>query len=94
MQVRVRIDSLLTPSPERLFLTPRILRLTRTDEPSDPTPRNFSVQRLQEATDQISMSPEQRKLLKQLYRLREDEQAYEEGGKGKADVPKMHHGQD
>ncbi|KAL8927950.1 MAG: hypothetical protein Q9208_002025 [Pyrenodesmia sp. 3 TL-2023] len=71
---------------ERLFLTPRILRLTRTDEPTDPTPRNFSVKRLQEATDQISMSPEQRKLLKQLYRLREDEQAYEEGGKDADDV--------
>ncbi|KAL8764210.1 MAG: hypothetical protein Q9184_000179 [Pyrenodesmia sp. 2 TL-2023] len=71
---------------ERLFLTPTILRLTRTDDLSDPTPRNFSVQRLQEATDQIDMTPEQRKLLKQLYRLREEEQAYEEGGKDADDV--------
>lgn len=80
--MQVRNDSLLIPLPERLVLTPRILRLTRTDDLNDPAPRNFSVQRLQEATDQIDMSPEQRKLLKQLYRLREDEQAYEEGEKG------------
>lgn len=79
--------------PERLILTPCILRLTRTDDVNDPNPRDFSVARLQEVTDQITMSTEQRKLLKQLYRLREDEQAYEEGAKGKMGLPKMRHGQ-
>ncbi|KAL8896389.1 MAG: hypothetical protein Q9207_007729 [Kuettlingeria erythrocarpa] len=71
---------------ERLLLTPCILRLTRTDGVNGPEPRDFPVARLREVTDQITMTTEQRKLLQQLYRLREDEQAYEDGAKDANDV--------
>lgn len=69
---------MLMAEAERLFFSPKILRFTRSNHP-----RNVTVDRFKESTDQIDMSVEQRALLRDLYRVRAHEQAYEEGEMGK-----------
>ncbi|KAL9014594.1 MAG: hypothetical protein Q9173_000759 [Seirophora scorigena] len=67
-----------TKKPERLYLAPILLRLTNSHHS-----RDFTVSRLEEATKHISMSEQQRILYRNLYRVRREEQAFEEGGRGK-----------
>ncbi|KAL8990631.1 MAG: hypothetical protein Q9177_000760 [Variospora cf. flavescens] len=62
--------------PERQILTPVILRLTNTYDSHD-----FTVFRLEEVTKEVTMTPAQRMLYRDLYRVRREEQAFEEGGR-------------
>ena len=50
--------------------------------PTDTDRVHYTVDRLKEATDFLSMRPEQSKLLEELYHIREQEQQFEEGGIG------------
>ncbi|KAL8943198.1 MAG: hypothetical protein Q9211_001067 [Gyalolechia sp. 1 TL-2023] len=58
---------------ERLFYAPILLRQTSSFGKGE-----FTVQRLRDATDLIAMSPEQSKVLREMYDVREQEQRFEE----------------
>ncbi|KAI4151967.1 MAG: hypothetical protein LQ341_000804 [Variospora aurantia] len=68
--------SMLMAITERQILTPVILRLTNTYDSHD-----FTVFRLEEVTKEVTMTPAQRMLYRDLYRVRREEQAFEEGGR-------------
>lgn len=57
---------------------PIILRFTGRPE----HPPNFTVAALRKATESIPCTPEQRRVLNDIYSTREKEQQFEEGGSG------------
>ncbi|KAL8692272.1 MAG: hypothetical protein Q9218_002665 [Villophora microphyllina] len=62
---------------ERLLLLPFMLRFT--GKPGHP--EHFTVAKMRERTKDIAITPEQAAILEQLYQVREQEQAFEEGEK-------------
>ncbi|KAL8812113.1 MAG: hypothetical protein Q9200_001285 [Gallowayella weberi] len=69
---------------ERAVLLLKMIRMTSSHvdsvEGKKHPPRPFSIARLRARTDKIEMTPEQRRLLEQIYQVREKEQMFEEGG--------------
>ncbi|KAL8701281.1 MAG: hypothetical protein Q9224_000574 [Gallowayella concinna] len=73
---------------ERTILVLRMIRLT-SSQVGGVQPKNikeplrpFSIANMRASTDQIAMAPDQRRMLEQIYQVREKEQLFEEGGIG------------
>ncbi|KAL8803597.1 MAG: hypothetical protein Q9182_003102 [Xanthomendoza sp. 2 TL-2023] len=68
---------------ERAVLLLKMIRMTSSNidrvKGKKQPPSPFIVARLRAGTDQLEMMPEQRKLLEQIYQVREKEQMFEEG---------------